>query len=104
VRAALLKRAGLRRTVPLFLEARLTAAVGRNRQREQCLPAVMAVDEGMWSVRFAGWHGSGDLTCLNTVNALVFVPRGEAELPAGARVRVTPIDGGRCGDISFGVA
>ncbi|MBI4882224.1 MAG: molybdopterin molybdotransferase MoeA [Planctomycetes bacterium] len=103
VRPALLLRAGVERTAPLFFPARLGAAVRRLAERDQCLPALLALEDGEWTVRFAGWHGSGDLTCLNRANALMLVPRGPGEVEAGERVRVTPIDGGRGGDVSLGV-
>ncbi len=103
VRPALLLQAGRERAAPLFFAARLVAAVRRLTERDQCLPALLALEDGDWTVRFAGWHGSGDLTCLSRANALMLVPRGAGQVEAGERVRVTPIDGGRSGDVSLGV-
>ena len=106
VRPALWRRLGLadeqharlgRRPV-----ARLVGSAPRNRKREQFLPARLGVDDGTLTVRFCGWNGSGDVTCLRHADALMRVTSGEEPLVDGAPVEVLPLLGGRVGDVSFG--
>jgi molybdenum cofactor synthesis domain-containing protein len=94
VRPALAKRAGVPDARPRWFPARLEAPVKRVGARDQLLPAVLEPGPADWSVRFAGWHGSGDVTSIGRANALVLVPRGDGELATGAAVRALPIDAG----------
>lgn len=94
---------GDRRASPRFA-ARLATEVKRARDRDQALPARLALERGEWVASFTGWHGSGDVTCLLDADALVFVPRGEGTLAAGARCEVTPIDSGRVGALSLSLS
>jgi len=93
VRPALARRAGHERCGPCVLAAELTGEVPRNASRDQVLPAVLRAEDGLLKVSFAGWRGSGDLTCLNGVNALLFVPRGASGLAEGDAARVLLLEG-----------
>ncbi len=106
VRPALLVRAGLPASPPPRLGARLLSSVKRSKDRDQALPAALTIDPQTYdlAIRFVGWHGSGDVTCLSDANALLFVPRGDGALEAGEIVRATPLDGGRMGDFAMGFA
>ncbi len=104
VRAALLRRLGVDAAAFPRVVARLEEPIRRLRARDQFLPARVRLDGGRPSVAFVGWNGSGDVTCLNRANALVFVPHGEGSVAAGEETWVTPLDAGRAGDVSVGVA
>ena len=93
VRPALARRAGRQECAPCIVQAELTSAVPRNPSRDQVLPAILQAGAGGLTVSFAGWHGSGDLTCLSGVNALLFVPRGAAGATVGELARVLMLPG-----------
>jgi len=87
---------------PRWLGATLREEVKQNRAREQVLPARVVVEAGRITTDFRGWHGSGDTTSLRNADALVRLDRGEGSVEAGSQVLITPIDGGRAGDVSMG--
>lgn len=101
VRPWLRVRAGLEAAPPPRLRARLRTPVKRAGDRDQALPARLAVSDGALEVSFVGWHGSGDVTCLSAADALLFVPSGSGALEVGASCEVTPLATGRAGDLDF---
>lgn len=104
VRPALLLRGGVKEVRPLRFRARLDESVPRIGRRDQVLPARLRLDDGRWRVAFAGWHGSGDVTCLRDADALLFVPMGEGTLAEDEEAWVTPLDGGRAGSTAISVS
>ena len=54
--------------------------------RETLWPARCQISGGKLELTPLRWNSAGDLTCLATANALVRVPAGTADLPAGANI------------------
>lgn len=104
VRPALLRRAGCPDSRTLRFPVRLESPVRRNPARQLCLPARLSIDAQGFAARFLGWHGSGDLTCLNDADALILVPKGDGETRPGELVLAAPLDSGRLGDLAFSAA
>lgn len=102
VRPALAIRAGAGARAPVWWRARLAASQKRIAARDQVLPAALTLEDGRPVVRFTGWHGSGDVTCMARANALLRVPMGEGAVEAGCEVAATPLDAGRAGDVAWG--
>lgn len=93
VRPALVRLAGGRSFRPPLIPAELEGSAPGNAVRDQALPAVLRLAGRTFKAAFSGWHGSGDLTCLNLPNALMMVPRGRDGLASGAQVFVLPTEG-----------
>lgn len=104
VRPAIVARGGGPRRAPPRFAARLATPVKRAKERDQVLPASLALEHGEFVAKFTGWHGSGDVTCLIEADALVFVPRGEGIAEAGSACEVTPLDSGVLGAYSLGIS
>lgn len=81
--AAIAARAGL--APPEWSEVRLPLidAVKRHPQRDLLIPVRRQAD----GLRFDGWHGSGDLSCMARAQGFAFVPCGEEPAASG-----TPTD------------
>ena len=73
---------------PARAGARLGAAVRLNAQREQAIRCRLAAGDDGWVVEPTKAQGSHVLTSMLGARALAFVPPGDGELPAGARVEI----------------
>ena len=91
VRPALLALQGAREPRPLYLPARLAAAVRQNADRDELLRARLRMDADGALVQPLGGQESHMIVRAASADALVLVPRGTGELAAGARVRYLPI-------------
>ena len=91
VRPALLALQGAREPGPLYLPARLAAAVRQNADRDELLRARLRMDADGALVHPLGGQESHMIVRAASADALVLVPRGTGELAAGARVRYLPI-------------
>jgi molybdopterin molybdotransferase len=91
VRPALLALQGAREPGPLYLPARLAAAVRQNADRDELLRARRRMDAAGAVVQPLGGQESHMIVRAASADALVLVPRGTGELAAGARVRYLPI-------------
>jgi molybdopterin molybdotransferase len=91
VRPALLALQGAREPGPLYLPARLAAAVRQNAGRDELLRARVRMDADGALVQPLGGQESHMIVRAASADALVLVPRGTGELAAGARVRYLPI-------------
>jgi molybdopterin molybdotransferase len=92
VRPAIRKMAGhllpYRRTVPV----RLAEPVRLRPRLQHFLRAVVTDGAGGLEARLTGPQGSGILTSMILANALLIVPEGQFETPAGATVRALLLD------------
>jgi molybdopterin molybdotransferase len=92
VRPAIRKMAGhllpYRRTVPV----RLAEPVRLKPRLQHFLRAVVTDGAGGLEARLTGPQGSGILTSMILANALLIVPEGQFETPAGATVRALLLD------------
>jgi molybdopterin molybdotransferase len=92
VRPAIRKMAGhllpFRRTVPV----RLAEPVRLKPRLQHFLRAVVTDGAGGLEARLTGPQGSGILTSMILANALLIVPEGQFETPAGATVRALLLD------------
>jgi molybdopterin molybdotransferase len=91
VRPALLALQGAREPGPLYLPARLAAAVRQNAGRDELLRARVRMDADGALVQPLGGQESHMIVRAASADALVLVPRGTGELAAGTRVRYLPI-------------
>jgi molybdopterin molybdotransferase len=76
---------------PWFVRGRLSVAVERNAGRDDLLRARCAVTDDGVSLTPVGGQESHMIVRAAEANALVLVPRGEGELPAGELVRYLPL-------------
>jgi molybdopterin molybdotransferase len=91
VRPAVLALQGASVPGPVFHEGRLVTAVRRNAQRDELVRArTRASDEGIILDPVTGQE-SHMIVRAAAADALVFAPRGEGELAAGATVRYLPL-------------
>ena len=91
VRPAVLALQGASVPGPVFQEGRLATAVRRNAQRDELVRArTRASDEGITLDPVTGQE-SHMIVRAAAADALVFAPRGEGELAAGATVRYLPL-------------
>jgi molybdopterin molybdotransferase len=91
VRPALLALQGAAEPGPVYAEGRLGQAVRRNVMRDEFLRArTRASDDGVVLDPVTGQE-SHMIVSAAGADALVLAPRGEGELPAGARVRYLPL-------------
>ena len=88
VRPAVLALQGLRDPRPAFRPATLVRAVGRNAARDELLRARSRSEGDAVVVEPLDGQDSHMIVRAAAADCLVFVPRGEGELPAGASVRV----------------
>ena len=92
VRPAIRKMAGhprpFRRTVPV----RVTEPVRVKPRLQHFLRAVVTDGDGGLEARLTGPQGSGILTSMILANALLILPEGQFETPAGATVRALLLD------------
>jgi len=91
VRPALLALQGAREPGPAYLPARLAVAVQRNAGRDELLRARVRMDGEGAVVAPLGGQESHMIVRAASAAALVLVPHGSGELPAGTRVRYLPI-------------
>jgi molybdopterin molybdotransferase len=87
VRPALLALQGASDPLPRFLPGRLGADVRRNAERDELLRARRDVDAGGVALHPVSGQESHMIARAATADALVFVPRGDGVLAAGAPVR-----------------
>jgi molybdopterin molybdotransferase len=91
VRPAVLALQGAAQPGPVYSEGRLARAVRRNAQRDEFLRArVVASDNGIVLDPVSGQE-SHMIVRAAGADALVFAPRGDGELAAGASVRYLPL-------------
>ena len=92
VRPAVLALQGADAPLPPFLPARLARPLRRNRERDELVRARSSVSgEGVEVDPVVGQE-SHMIVRSAAADALVFLPAGEGELPAGAAVRYLPLD------------
>jgi molybdopterin biosynthesis enzyme len=77
---------------PDFLDGFLEAPAKRDPERASIVPARARMDAGVFKVQTAAWKGSSDLLGLARSNALVLIPQGAGELPAGEPVRFLSLE------------
>ncbi len=90
-RPAILKMAGHRNLERPSVRARLTEDV-RSDGRESYLRAIVTRDEGGYVATITGSQGSHIMTSLVKANALLIVPEGMTEVPAGTALTALMID------------
>jgi molybdopterin molybdotransferase len=91
VRPAVLALQGAAEPGPIYAEGRLARAVRRNRQRDEFLRArTRPSDDGVVLEPVTGQE-SHMIVRAAGADALVYAPRGDGELEAGARVRYLPL-------------
>ena len=92
VAPALLARQGAKQPGPLYAYGRIHAPIRRNLHRDELVRAQRAaVDDEVVLQPIAG-QDSHMVVRAASAQALVFVPRGEGEIPADASVRYLPLD------------
>lgn len=91
VRPAVLALQGMSDPRPKFAGGRLARAVGRNPGRDELVRARSHVDEEGVLLQPLDGQESHMIARAAGADALVFVPRGEGELSAGAPVRYLPL-------------
>ena len=87
VRPAVLALQGVADPLPRFEPGTLAAALRRNPGRDQLVRARRRAGEGTVELEPLGGQESHMIASASAANALVLVPRGEGELPAGSAVR-----------------
>ena len=87
VRPAVLALQGVREPGPRFAAGTLAATVRRNGARDELARARTALVDGEITLEPVSGQESHMIVRAAEADALVLVPRGEGELPAGARVR-----------------
>jgi molybdopterin molybdotransferase len=88
VRPAVLALQGHGEPLPRFEPGRLAAAARRNANRDELVRARSAAgDDGAVALEPLSGQESHMIARAATADALVLLPRGEGELPAGAPVR-----------------
>ena len=91
VRPAVLALQGAAEPGPIYAEGRLARAVRRNRQRDEFLRArTRPSGDGVVLEPVTGQE-SHMIVRAAGADALVYAPRGDGELEAGARVRYLPL-------------
>jgi molybdopterin molybdotransferase len=91
VRPALLALQGARDPGPHYRTGRLAAAAAQGAEREELLRARVRAQDGGPVLEPRGGQSSHMIVRAAAADALVRVPRGSGELPAGAPVRYLPI-------------
>jgi molybdopterin molybdotransferase len=90
-RPAILRLSGHERLERPKVRARVTEAL-RSDGRESYLRAEVVRTEGGYEARLTGLQGSHIMSSLVRANALVIVPEGAAELPAGTELEALMLD------------
>ena len=93
VRPAIRRLMGQRAPFRSAVTARLAEPIRVGPRLQHFLRAVLAGPDEAREVRLTGPQGSGILTSMVLGNALVVVPEGQHETPAGAAVAVLPFHG-----------
>ncbi len=88
IRAMMGHRLPHRRSVPV----RLTEPISLKPKLQHFLRAVVSPGESGPTARLTGPQGSGILTSMVLANALLVIPEGQHETPAGAEVRALVLD------------
>ena len=91
VRPAVNALLGLPRPLPAFWPAKLALAVRRNPDRDEFLRATMGEGDGEAVVTPVSGQESHMIVRAGRAAALVWIPAGEGEIPAGADVRFLPL-------------
>ena len=91
VRPAVLALQGLAEPLPRFLPGRLARALRRSGERDKLLRARTEVRDGAVVLEPVAGQDSHMIARAAAADALVLVPRGDGELPAGAPVRYLPL-------------
>jgi molybdopterin molybdotransferase len=92
VAAALSRLNGLAPAAP-FVQARLTRPFDQEpHPRESLLPARLSWEQDRLMTEPIAWRSSGDVTALARTEALLRLPPGVGNLPAGARVELLPLE------------
>jgi molybdopterin molybdotransferase len=91
VRPALLALQGAKAPGPVFFEGRLAAAIRRNPHRDEFVRARSVASENGVLLEPVRGQESHMIVRAAAADALVFAPRGEGELAAGASVRYLPL-------------
>jgi molybdopterin molybdotransferase len=91
VRPALHALQGLAEPGPVYQEGRLGAPVRRNAKRDQLVRARVVASDDCVVLEPVSGQESHMIVRAAGADALVLVPRGDGELPAGARARYLPL-------------
>jgi|MDSW01.1.fsa_nt_gb molybdopterin molybdotransferase len=91
-RPALLKLAGRSSQKRLVVEAQLQKPIKQNKTREQFLRARLSQEDTRYRVETASTQGSGQLSSMLNINALVRIPSGHGTINAGQNVSVIALD------------
>jgi molybdopterin molybdotransferase len=90
-RPAILKMGGRPRLAKPQVPVRLEEAVASD-GRESYLRAVVQRGDGGYTARLSGGQGSNIITALAKANALLVVPAGRGQVPAGATLTAWMLD------------
>lgn len=90
-RPALRRMAGHERCVRRTIEARIDRPIRRHRKKEMYLRVRLGRDGDGWRAETCGPQGSGVLSTLVAADALLVLPPGEEEAPAGSRLEAIPL-------------
>ena len=91
VRPAVNALLGLPRPLPVFWPAKLALAVRRNPDRDEFVRATVGEGDGEAVVTPVSGQESHMIVRAGRAAALVWIPAGEGEIPAGADVRFLPL-------------
>jgi len=91
VRPAVNALLGLPRPLPVFWPAKLAQAVRRNPDRDEFVRATVGEGDGEPVVTPVTGQESHMIVRAGRAAALVWIPAGEGEIPAGAAVRYLPL-------------
>ncbi len=92
VRPAIRRLAGRRLPFRRAITVRLAEPVKLGPRLQHFLRAVVTPADGMMEARLTGPQGSGILTSMVRANALLILPEGQFETPAGATVQAIILD------------
>lgn len=92
VRPALHKMTGLPEEPRLIRKVELAESI-RSDGRESYMRVIANLEHGKWVARLTGHQGSGNLRSLVNANALLIIPSGVIELPAGTEAEAWFFDG-----------
>ncbi|MBT6175641.1 MAG: molybdopterin molybdotransferase MoeA [Deltaproteobacteria bacterium] len=91
-RPALLTMAGRSTKRPLIVSAKLQSPALKNGSREQFLRARLVEHKSQYLVEALSLQGSGQLSSMLDINALIKIPIGEGTIQAGENVSVIALD------------
>ena len=92
VRPALRQLRGEKEVLPRQIRIPLTIPFQNSNDRPTYFPARIEVHEDGWKIEPLKWFGSADLCSISSANALIVLPAGKVDYPAGEKVRAIPLE------------